>query len=371
MIPFINLRKQYDSIRDEILEATDLVYRSGVHMNGPYTQALEEQIAKRLGVDHVICVHSGTQALQMIAEYHRYSFGIESDAFIIDKPRVCVPALTYPATINAWIQAGWDPIIVDVDAYGIMDMEKLPDYSKYHAVCMVGLYGQPVWEELFRNNESKIRWKILVEDAAQHWLSEPYGQTPMIKAISFDPMKNLGNYGNGGAIATYDPDAANWFRKYRDNGKPDWKYIGTNSRMSESDAAQLLIKLKYIDQWQDRRRDIVSWWLDAFEDVEEIRPVIRREHLNQHALQKFVVDINDRNTVKNKMLSDGIECKVHYEHALHEMSLYEEYQNPGLLSVASSLSRRVLSLPLYPELTDAEVEYISDYLVAHVSQHSG
>jgi dTDP-4-amino-4,6-dideoxygalactose transaminase len=367
MIPFINLRKQYDGIRDEILDATDMVYRSGVHMNGPYTHALEEQLAKRLGMEHVICVHSGTQALEMVAAYHRYSFGIEAD---VKEPRVCIPAITYPATINAWIKAGWEPILIDVDAYGIMDLNKLPDYQDYHAICMVGLYGQPVWDELFKSNHEKIRWKILVEDAAQHWLSEPFGQTPMIKAISFDPMKNLGNYGNGGAIATYDPDAANWFRKYRDNGKPDWAIVGTNSRMSETDAAQLLVKLKYIDQWQDRRRNIATWWIDEFEGIEEIRPVIRQEFLQHHALQKFVVDINDRNAVKDKMYNDGVECKIHYERPLHELPRYEHYDNPGPLSVASSLSRRCLSLPLYPELTDNEVEYISDYLVQHVTHCS-
>ena len=367
MIPFINLRKQYDSIRDEILDATDMVYRSGIHMSGPYTQALEEQIAKRMGVEHVICVHSGTQALEMIAEYHRYSFGIDDGV----KPRVCLPALTYPATINAWIKAGWEPIIVDTDSYGVMNMEKLPDYDTYHAICTVGLYGSPVWEELFRDNGSKTHWKILVEDAAQHWLAQPFGSGPAIKAISFDPMKNLGNYGNGGAIATYDPDAANWFRKYRDNGKPDWGVVGTNSRMSEADAAQMLVKLKYIDEWQDRRRKIAAWWLDSFENVEEIRPVVRREYFEFHAFQKFVVDINDRNRVKDKMAADGIECKIHYEHPLHEMPLYQHYENPGLLSVASSLSRRVLSLPMYPELTDMEVEYISDYLILHAGNCSG
>lgn len=367
MIPFINLRKQYDSIRDEILDATDMVYRSGIHMNGPYTQALEEQVAKRIGMEHVICVHSGTQALQMIAEYNRYSFGIKQD---VEQPKVCLPALTYPATINAWVKAGWEPIIVDTDSYGVMDMEKLPDYDSYHAICTVGLYGSPVWEELFKDNGSKTHWKILVEDAAQHWLSEPFGSNPVMKAISFDPMKNLGNYGNGGAIATHDPDAANWFRKYRDNGKPDWAIVGTNSRMSEADAAQLLVKLKHIDEWQDRRRKIAAWWLDTFEHIDEIRPVVRREYFGLHAFQKFVIDINGRNTVKDKLYNDGIECKIHYERALHEMEPYQHYENPGLLSVASSLSRRVLSLPFYPELTDTEVEYISDYVILHTGRCS-
>ena len=368
MIPFLNLSKQYDTIRDEILDVTDLVYRSGQLMNGPYTKALEEQIAKRMGMDYCVAVGSGTQALEMIAEYYRTQYFGEDLTHVMTPCSVCVPALTYPATINAWISAGWDPIIVDTDSYGVMDMAKMPSYTSYSAVCNVGLYGHPVWSDMFKSNDNKIRWKILVEDAAQHWLAASYGKLPVMSAVSLDPTKNLGNYGNGGAIVTYDIDAARWFRAYRDNGKPDFICAGTNSRISETDAAQLLVKLKYIDQWQDQRRSIASYWSEQLEQHELIRPLINEDNINGHALQKYVVEIDHRNEVQELLHGDGIESKIHYDRPLHEIPLYQGYQNPGHMSVASVLSRRVLSLPFYPELTGTEVDYIIDWLVQRVEQ---
>ncbi|NDB65227.1 MAG: DegT/DnrJ/EryC1/StrS aminotransferase family protein [Euryarchaeota archaeon] len=364
MIPFLNLSKQYDTIRDEILEVTDLVYRSGVLMNGPYTKALEEQMAKRMNMGYCIAVGSGTQALEMIAEYHRTHQHLSKDV-VENQLVVCVPALTYPATINAWIRAGWTPTIVDTDSYGVMDMAKMPDYQEYSAVCTVGLYGHPV------NDGHNLRWKILVEDAAQHWLATlKYGKRPITLAVSLDPTKNLGNYGNGGAIVTHDIDAAHWFRACRDNGKPDYTVAGTNSRISEADAAQLLVKLKYVDQWQDQRRSIAGFWSEWLEHEELIRPLINKDNINGHALQKYVVEIDHRDRVQQLLHSDGIQTKIHYDRPLHEIPLYQDYRNPGHMSVSSMLSRRVLSLPFYPEMTDTEVSHVIDCLIKRVKDCS-
>lgn len=367
MIPFINLRKQYQSIREEILHVTDLVLSGGVIMNGPYTASFEEQLGKRMGYDHVICVHSGTQAIEMIAQYHKYI----NNSFTFTSPKdltVLLPALTYPATINAWMRAGWNVIIGDVNTNGLLDLTKITDFSKFQAICMVGLYGHPVWEHLSEDHTNSLRYKILVEDAAQHWLADDYGKLPVMKAISFDPMKNLANYGNGGAIATFDLEAANWFRSYRDNGKPDWSVDGTNSRMSEVDSAQLMVKLKYLDQWQDQRRDIAKYWLERFSHYDDIGCLIDDTTLHLHGLQKFVIQIDHRDHVMEDLRNDGIETKIHYERPLHEEALYSEWPNPGPMSVASILSRRVLSLPFYPELTDGEIEFIADQVIEHVTK---
>jgi len=144
MIPFINLRLQYESIRKEILDATDMVLKTGVLMNGPYTQSLEEQIARRMDMPKVICVGSGTQALEMIARFHRDTFyGVTNK-----NPRVVVPALTYPATINAFITTGWDVVIGDVHPEtGILEMPKIKE--DFDAICVVGLYGHPVFDDWY------------------------------------------------------------------------------------------------------------------------------------------------------------------------------------------------------------------------------
>jgi dTDP-4-amino-4,6-dideoxygalactose transaminase len=366
MIPFINLRKQYQSIREEILHVTDLVLSGGVLMNGPYTSSFEEQLGKRIGYNNVIAVHSGTQALEMIAQYHMY----QNDTFSPNNElTVLVPALTYPATINAWMRAGWKVVIGDVDSRGNLDLKKISNKQDFNAICMVGLYGHPVWPNLL-NDEDYIYWlryKILVEDAAQHWLAEDQITLPIMKAISFDPMKNLANYGNGGAIATYDSESANWFRSYRENGKPNWLIDGTNSRMSEVDCAQMIVKLKYLDDWQERRQEIAKYYLERFSHYEEIGCLIDNKSVHQHGLQKFVIAVDHRNHLVEDLRNSGIECKVHYERPLHEEALYSEWPNPGALSVASVLSRRVLSLPFYPELTDSEIEYVADEVIAHAT----
>jgi len=366
MIPFINLKLQYNNIRKEILDATDEVLSSGVLMNGPNTELLEFQLARRMEVPHVVCVGSGTEALEIIARFHKESFyGVTKT-----KPRVIVPALTYPATINAFISTGWDVIIGEVNAEtGILDLEKIT-IDDFDAVCIVGLYGQPVFADWYlrrKEGHNKLDGKIIIEDAAQHWLASDYSGAPIMKAISFDPTKNLPNYGSGGAIACWDEYADNWFRMYRDNGKPHKTVYGTNSRMSEVDAAQMLVKLKYIDEWQERRLEIAEYYCHRFKEHPNIR-VFMAKMLNKamHGLQKFVIEIDHRDTIKDLLYQDGIECKIHYEQPLHEMDTYEVYSDLNMINNASMLSRRVLSLPFYPEITGSEMKYIADRVIQHV-----
>ena len=367
MIPFINLKLQYNNIRKEILDATDEVLSSGVLMNGPNTELLEFQLARRMEVPHVVCVGSGTEALEIIARFHKESFyGVTKT-----KPRVIVPALTYPATINAFISTGWDVIIGEVNAEtGILDLEKITR-DDFDAVCVVGLYGQPVFADWYlrrKEGHTKLDGKIIIEDAAQHWLASDYSGAPIMKAISFDPTKNLPNYGSGGAIACWDEYSMNWFKMYRDNGKPHKNSYGTNSRISEVDAAQMLVKLKYLDDWQERRLAIAEYYCERFEQEAPHVRVLMSKMINKamHGLQKFVIEIDHRDRVKDLLLADGIECKVHYEQPLHEMEPYGNFPGPNIISAASALARRVLSLPFYPELTDKEIKLIADRVIHHV-----
>jgi len=366
MIPFINLRLQYQNIRKEILDATDMVLKTGILMNGSHTRSLEEQLARRLDMPKVVCVGSGTSALEMISHFHRETFYGVTER----NPRILVPALTYPATINAFVTTGWDVTIGDVDAStGILDLSKHQS-KDFDAICVVGLYGHPVFDDWFlrrQEGHNKLAGKIIIEDAAQHWLAADYSQRPVMKALSFDPTKNLPNYGSGGAIACWDEYADNWFRMYRDNGKPHKTVYGTNSRMSEVDAAQMLVKLKYIDEWQERRLEIAEYYCHRFKEHPNIR-VFMAKMLNKamHGLQKFVIEIDHRDTIKDLLYQDGIECKIHYEQPLHEMDTYEVYSDLNMINNASMLSRRVLSLPFYPEITGSEMKYIADRVIRHV-----
>ena len=355
-IPFTGLQRQYNLLREEVLDATDTVLRSGQLMNGVNTDLFELWLANRNQVAHAVTCHSGTHALEIIAEYWAREFA---------RPcKVLIPSITYVATANAFIRAGWDVEFIDVDAYGLMDFNKIPEDCSYEAVVLVGLYGHPIthhagvkeWTTWLRNQTA------VFEDAAQHWLSADSRRIGQAAAISFDPMKNLANYGNGGAVVTQNSDLAEFARSWRDAGKPNYEYAGTNSRMSEIDCATMMVKTKYIDQWQHRRAVISDYWRERFANS-PVRCLINELHAHNHAHHKFVIDVDRRDQLRQHLTNRGIETRIHYEKPLHELDEFQRWAGPNMLATASSFSRRVLSLPLHPELTDAEVEFIADQVL--------
>jgi dTDP-4-amino-4,6-dideoxygalactose transaminase len=345
-IPFTGLKRQYSNLRQEILDATDAVLTSGKLMNGYYTKAFEVWLAEKNNTNHAVLCHSGTQALEILANYYR-THGNQPEP-----PTVLVPSMTFPASANAFVRAGWNIHLVDTDAYGIIDMRTIPADLSYQAILGVGLYGAALPNSLRRLAP------IIIEDAAQHWLSDDCHRAGESTAVSFDPMKNLNNYGNGGAIITNYYDVVEYARNWTDNGKAsNHSEIGSNSRMSEVDCAQMMVKAKYLDRWQARRKEIAMQYIHAFRDT-ALRCLIDDTNIATHCFHKFVVDVDHRDVVQSKLEQRGIETKVHYQHPLHELGAYQQYDGPSILSAASSLSRRCLSLPIYPELEDAEVEYV-------------
>jgi dTDP-4-amino-4,6-dideoxygalactose transaminase len=350
-IPFTGIRRQYNSVRTEILDVTDEVLRSGVLMDGNYTAEFTNWIANRNRSKYAILCHSGTQALEIIASYFSQRIGIQP-------PTVIIPALTYPATANAWIRAGWRVHILDTDNYGQMDPRKLPNDISYQAVCLVGLYGQSTWNSWFHTGD------LMIEDAAQHWLSNKSARNSEAAAISFDPTKNLPNYGNGGAIVTYNRQLIEFAKDQVNNGKYlKHSDVGTNSRMSEVDCAQMMVKTRYIDQWQRRRGDIVRYWIERLKNT-QVRSLIDQSNIDDHCYHKFVIDVDSRDQLQKELAVRKIETKIHYAEPLQELPAFQEYPGPDMLSASYALSRRCLSLPIYPELTDLEVEYVVDQVLA-------
>jgi dTDP-4-amino-4,6-dideoxygalactose transaminase len=345
-IPFTGLKKQYNTLRTEILDVTDEVLRSGQLMAGNYTAEFENWLAKKNHSKYAVTCHSGSQALEIIAEYYRAQTSV-------NPPRVVVPAVTYVATANAFIRAGWEIYITDTDKYGLLDKKKIPQDLSVQATVLVGLYGAAVNADRFWATD------LIIEDGAQHWLSNNSNRIGNATAISFDPMKNLNAYGNGGAVVTDDIDLLEFAREWTNNGKPKHSNIGTNSRMSEIESAQMMIKTQYIDDWQKRRKNIALYWLGRLKNT-GIRSLIDAQNFETHCCHKFVIDVDARDILQHNLEIKGIETRIHYKEPLHELPAYADYAGPDILSVASALSRRVLSLPIYPELSDLEVEYIID-----------
>ena len=362
-IPFTGLQRQYNNLRTEILDSTDQVLQSGQLMNGPWTRKFENWLAIRTGALHAVTCHSGTQALEIIAEYWR---GLELNN---KSPRVLIPSLTFVATANAFLRAGWDIHFVDVDVNGILDTDKIPQDLDYQAVVLVGLYGAAIshahsvraWTHWVHNNVT------VIEDAAQNWLGNNSVRIGDGSAVSFDPMKNLACYGNGGAVITENHDLADFARAWGNHNKGNYKAErgGSNSRMSELDCAHMMVKTQYIDQWQGRRRRIAAYMCERFENT-SIRCLINKHNEHNHAFHKFVIDVDQRNRLQEKLWDASIDTRIHYAQPLHDDSVLRQFPGPNMLSVASALSQRVLSLPIYPELSDSEVEYVTDQVLKNV-----
>jgi dTDP-4-amino-4,6-dideoxygalactose transaminase len=353
-IPFTGIRRQYNNLRTEILDATDIVLRSGCLMSGNYTYEFEDWLARRNHQPYAVTCHSGTQALEIIAEWMLLQAGRP------DTPTVAVPTMTYPATLNAFIRAGWNIHIVDTDQYGVMDLAKLEYKTSIQAVCGVGLYGQSI------DAITQTLWALthpVIEDGAQHWLSNDCKRVGDC-AISFDPTKNLANYGNGGAVITASESLRDFARNWTSNGKQTkHAEVGTNSRMSEIDSAQMLVKTRYIDRWQERRRTIAQHWMEMLKKHPDITCLIDHSNFDKHCFHKFVIHVDRRDILQSNLTLRGVETKVHYATPMHELPAYQQYPAPDLLSAGSSLARRCLSLPIYPEMTDLEVEYVIDSLL--------
>ena len=341
-IPFFGLAKQYKNLKDELLEATDLVLKSGVLMSGEYTNRFESWLAIRTKTNFAITVHSGTQALEIMAKYYVREY----QGVLEMVPTIKLPNISYIATLNAFMNAGWDVELVDTDKNGLIKVDPSQLDDVVNSLCLVGLYGaNPVGSSVFNTT---------MVDGAQHWLvADNIGDA---MAISFDPTKNLPASGNGGAIVTNDRFLYDFAYSYRSNGKDEFNFAGTNSRMSEQECAQILVRARYIDKWQWRRKEIRHYYLDEFRGLPF--SCLSRDHII-HADQKFVIYTDRRDDLMKHLTSKGIETKVHYNKALSEYPIARELKRPDLLSTSIMLTRGVLSLPIYPELTDGEVEYIA------------
>ena len=344
VIPHFGLKRQYSNLRDELLDATDRALKDGQLVGGHYTRSFEEWLKHRTKTKYAITVHSGTQALEIIARWKKIKHIDTMDG----NPKIRIPNLTYPATLNAFLTAGWDVELIDTDKNGIIKMGNSAGVYD----CLMGFAGRKPWPNASYSNAYGV-----IVDGAQHWLVAD-GDVGGGMSISFDPTKNLPSSGNGGAIVTNDHYLYLFASTYRDNNKPAFHDVGTNSKMSEQDCAQILVRAKYIDDWQNRRGEIAKYWCNAFKDL----PLkCLSDTQDPHAHQKFVMYMDDRNKLQSYLKEHGIDSKVHYEYVLGDLPLVQDrnISRPDLMAISVMLSRGVLSLPMYPELNDIEVEYIA------------
>jgi dTDP-4-amino-4,6-dideoxygalactose transaminase len=362
-IAFTGLQRQYKNLKSELLDATDRVLTSGQVLDGPYVNYFERQIARYCGRRYAIAVNSCTQALI----FAQGALGIDG--------KVLIPTQSFVATLNSVVMAGNEPVFCDVDESAIMDLEML-NYGLSNqgikGIMYVNLFGNIIDYDKFKvivnffnpNDEIKI-----IEDAAQSfgakYKGRPSGSLGDVSVLSFDPTKNLPNYGSGGMILTDDEEIASICYNLRDNGKiTNHVQPGTNSKMSEVDCAQMLIKFKYFEEWQRRRTEIADFYTEHL--LSYVDPILPSKDV-EHAWHKYVIRLHDRSNLQTYLASNGIQTKVHYEVPLFEHELAYDYYNYArdVFRLGTTHSKEALSLPIYPEMTDAEVETVAETIVEY------
>jgi dTDP-4-amino-4,6-dideoxygalactose transaminase len=211
----------------------------------------------------------------------------------------------------------------------------------------------------------------VIEDAAQsfgaYYQGVPSGKLGDVSCLSFDPTKNLNNYGSGGMILTDDPAIWELVADMRDNGKANEHIAsGTNSKMSEADCAQMLVKLKYFDSWQRRRAEIADFYIEHLTDWVDV--LLPNQDV-EHAWHKFVIRTGSRSAMQGMLASKGIETKIHYEQPLFEHPVGWDYVDYArdIMRGSTAHSKEALSLPIYPEMTDTEVELVIDSITAYLN----
>lgn len=359
-IPLLGLRKQYANIKQEIDNAIADVLNSGLFILGGNVKALEEEIAKFCGCGFGIGVANGTDALELSLR----ALGIGSADEVITTP------FTFIATAEAISIVGARPVFCDInlDDYAIdVRQIKRKVTAKTKAIIPVHLYGQPCDIISLRGVAEEFGLKI-VEDCAQaigaEYAGKPVGSFGDCGCFSFFPSKNLGAYGDGGMVITSNADIAQKLRLLRAHGS-NKKYmhniLGRNSRLDELQAAILRVKLKYLPDWNKSRIRYASIYSAGFKkfglDRDIVLPIQIRDRL--HIYHLYCVRVKDRNALVKHLEAKGVHTAVHYPLGLHLQEVYAHLgYKRGDFPNTELAAEEVLALPLYPEMSEEQIEYV-------------
>jgi dTDP-4-amino-4,6-dideoxygalactose transaminase len=355
-IPFVDLKTQYSSIREQILDVVSQVLDSGHFIGGEYVENFEEQFSLFTGAKYTVGLSSGTAAIELALKASDVGPG----------DGVIVPANSFFATAEAVSNVGAVPIFADVDPLTFhLDVSGIQRQitPQTKAVIPVHLYGRVM--DLTKLEEVCSRHNLLIiEDAAQAHGTElngvKVGSSGRLTCFSFYPGKNLGAYGDAGAVTCNDLQLANRIKLLRDHGSPA-KYqhseVGTNGRLDAIQAAILSVKLQSLSGWNSRRIAHANLYAESLSGSTVTLPIIPKS--GEHNFHLFVIRIADRDALKRYLEQKGIHTGIHYPVPLHLTGAYQAlgYPPPGSLPVAEQLAKEILSLPMYPELREEQIEY--------------
>jgi dTDP-4-amino-4,6-dideoxygalactose transaminase len=348
-IPFVDLRAQYEAHKDEFDGAFAAVIRQSAFIGGEFVKQFERDYAEAYGVPHCVSVANGTDAIYILLRMLGIGPGDE----------VVTTAASWISTSETITQAGARPVFVDVDEYFNMDVEKVRAAitGRTKAIIAVHLYGQAAQVERLSELAAE-RGLHLVEDCAQaHFaqrLNRRVGTFGVAGTFSFYPGKNLGAYGDAGAIITADEKLATACRMYANHGalvKHEHRMEGINSRLDGLQAALLSCKLRHLDGWTRERQRVAALYDAGLAGLPQVeRPKIRPG--STHVYHLYVVRAERRDALKAHLSEKGIETAIHYPTALPLLPAYH-YLSMSVADVprAAGNQSQILSLPIYPEMT--------------------
>ena len=358
MIPLVDLKAQYEGIKDEILPAVAAVFESTQFVLGDAVAQFESDFASYCQAEHAVGVSSGTSALHLALE----SCGIGKGDEVITTP------FTFIATVAAIRYTGARPVFVDIDTESYtIDVNQIEAAitERTKAIIPVHLYGQtadmdPILEIAERQGLS------VIEDACQahgaEYKGRRAGSMGHLACFSFYPGKNLGAYGEGGLITTNDPEHDNRLRLMRDWGQSQ-KYHhtlpGFNYRMDGVQGAVLGVKLRYLEEWTEARRKHAASYTEQLASLDIPTPVEMSG--NRHVYHVYTVRVPQRDCFLDPMKEAGVSVGIHYPIPVHLQKIHADLgHKAGDFPIAEQVANEVLSLPIFPELTDENIRHVTE-----------
>lgn len=372
-VPFLDLKVQYAQIKEKVDPAIQNVLDNTAYVMGKTVFEFEDAFAKKHDVKFCAGTSTGTDGNHLVL----WGLGIQPGDEVI------IPANTFIATAWGATLCGAKPVFVDCepDSYNI-DPQKVEAAitSKTKAIVAVHLYGQPAdmdpLKEIADNNDI-----YLVEDAAQAHIAEYKGQKVgglgEAASFSFYPGKNLGAYGEAGAVTTNNPELIEKIKMLRDHGMKKKYYhesVGHNYRMEGIQGAVLGVKLNYIDEWTEGRRRVAGKYREVLSDIDYIKLPIEMPYA-KHVYHLFVIQVKNggseaRDKLAEYLKENGIASGLHYPVPLHMQKCFEELgYKKGDFPNSEQLAENGLSLPMFPELNDEQIEYIASTIERYFQEN--
>jgi dTDP-4-amino-4,6-dideoxygalactose transaminase len=356
-VPYSDLRSQYQGIKGEIDAAVSRVLDTCQFVLGPEVALFEDEFGRYSGTSDCVALNSGTSALHLAL----LAAGVGPGDEVITVP------FTFIATVAAILYTGARPVLVDIDPRTFtMDPASIAAVisSRTKAIVPVHLYGQTADMDPILDI-ARRRSLVVIEDAAQahgaKYKGRPAGSIGDMGCFSFYPAKNLGAYGEGGAVTTNDPEYAKSLRSLRNWGQ-DRKYHhvmrGYNYRMDGIQGAVLRVKLRHLCEWTERRKMIARTYNELLAKTDVQLPV--QMPWAEHVYHLYTLRAKDRDSLQKALQAEGVQTAVHYAEPVHLQPAYADLGYPlGSLPESENAAREVLSLPMYPELSADQVQMVS------------